>query len=143
MSTWTHVCGSVRIDDMSFLKQKRNQIKDVEKILGKMCTWNNWYDKCKLPMGSEGSIEYKVIQNTDEDSLARFDILIYGDLRDYDDLEEIKNWFISLKEKFENNESFMCIRDAVLKCYCETGEVDNLKIIIYNAEKSEFEEVKL
>lgn len=141
MSKWTHVSGVIRIDDFSFIScRKRNTSKTVEKIIGPMCLFEKWNKHSKLPTGSEGSIEYKVIQNKDESSLARFTVVFYGDLRDYDDLEEIKQWFIKLREEIEAVDNEMIYRDAILKAWVES--TDKPLIIKLNDETLELEEIK-
>lgn len=141
MSKWTHVSGVIRIDDFSFIScRKRNTSKTVEKIIGPMCLFEKWNKHSKLPTGSEGSIEYKVIQNKDESSLARFTVVFYGDLRDYDDLKEIKQWFIKLREEIEATHNEMIYRDAILKAWVES--TDKPLIIKLNDETLELEEIK-
>lgn len=141
MSKWTHVSGVIRIDDFSFIShRKRNTSKTVEKIIGPMCLFEKWNNDSKLPTGSEGSIEYKVIQDKDESSLARFTVVFYGDLRDYDDLQEIKEWFIKLREEIEASDNEMIYRDAILKAWVES--TDKPLIIKLNDETLELEEIK-
>lgn len=136
MSVWTHVNGVVRLNDYSFLSSKRNTRKDVEKIIGPMCLFHNWNKNTKLPLGSEGSVEYKVIQSTEESNLARFNIIFWGDLRDYDDLNEIIQWFNNLKKEIESKDTFMQYRDAILSCECELG---NSIIVKLNTETNKLE----
>lgn len=136
MSVWTHVNGVVRLNDYSFLSSKRNTRKDVEKIIGPMCLFHNWNENTKLPLGSEGSIEYKVIQSTEESNLARFNIIFWGDLRDYDDLNEIIQWFNNLKKEIESKDTFMQYRDAILSCECEAG---NSIIVKLNTDTNKLE----
>lgn len=141
MSKWTHVSGVIRIDDFSFIsRRKRNTSKTVEKIIGPMCLFEKWNKYSKLPTGSEGSIEYKVVQAKDEFSLARFTVVFYGDLRDYDDLQEIKEWFIKLREEIEASDNEMIYRDAILKAWVES--TDKPLIIKLNDETLELEEIK-
>lgn len=141
MSKWTHVSGVIRIDDFSFIsRRKRNTSKTVEKIIGPMCLFEKWNNDSKLPTGSEGSIAYKVIQDKDESSLARFTVVFYGDLRDYDDLQEIKEWFIKLREEIEATDNEMIYRDAILKAWVES--TDKPLIIKLNDETLELEEIK-
>lgn len=141
MSKWTHVSGVIRIDDFSFIShRKRNTSKTVEKIIGPMCLFEKWNKHSKLPTGSEGSVEYKVVQNKDESSLARFTVVFYGDLRNYDDLEEIKKWFIKLREEIEASDNEMIYRDAILKAWVERS--DKPLIIKLNDETLELEEIK-
>lgn len=141
MSKWTHVVGTIRLDDYSFIsKPKRNTAKDVEKIIGPTCSFKKWNNNTKLPTGSEGSVEYKVIQNRDESSVARFTVVFWGDLRDYDDLEEIKQWFMHLREELETTDNEMMYRDAILKAWVEY--TDKPLIIKLNDDTLELEEIK-
>lgn len=141
MSKWTHVSGVIRIDDFSFIsRRKRNTSKTVEKIIGPVCLFEKWNENSKLPTGSEGSIEYNVIQSKDESSIARFTVVFYGDLRDYDDLQEIKQWFIKLREEIEASDNEMIYRDAILKAWVES--TDKPLIIKLNDETLELEEIK-
>ena len=101
MSRWTHVAGSVRLDDLSFLLEERNTAKTVEKILGPMCLFEKWNEKSKIPRGSEGGIEYQIYTNKHDSSIARFSINFLGDLRDFDETDtvEIDKWFRKLLEE--------------------------------------------
>lgn len=130
MSTWSHVAGTVRLDDLSFIaKPLRNTVSEIEEIIGPMCTFEEWNDESTIPRGSEGGIEYKVCQN-DDGSLCRFNIAFWGDLRDFDteDCESIVTWFRDLCEcKFGNiTESLVSVRDAVLKYYTEFEDVQHV-----------------
>ena len=125
MSRWTHISGAVRLDDLSVILPIRNTKGTIEKILGPISTFEDWNEDCKLPTGSEGSIEYVIQENPHEHSIARFNILFYGDLRDFDssDLETIDTWFKKLLlEDFKSNMTMLNIRDAVLKVECELAE---------------------
>ena len=96
MSQWTHVNASIRFDSIL------GQGIITEKELGKMCKWedkdtSHWEDS-KLPCGSEGSIEYEIVQTGGENSMAAQVVVFAGDLRDYDDDKEILNYFKSITE---------------------------------------------
>lgn len=47
-----------------------------------------------MPFGSEGSLHKSVWTNPDESHMAAYVITVFGDLRDYDDVDAIKKWFI-------------------------------------------------
>lgn len=140
MSVWTHVSGVIRLDDYSFIKGKRNTKKDIEEIIGPMCLFHNWNSKTKLPCGSEGSLQYSIYESDNEAEIARFTVMFWGDLRDYDNTDEIKKWFIELKKKFENKKNLICYRDAILKCKCEINDKD--LILKLNDDTLKIEEVK-
>lgn len=104
MSKWTHVCGCIRVDALRIVET--NGVERIKSILE---------EKTKLPCGSEGSIKYEILVNPDEYSTAAYTIPVWGDLRDYDDVAEIENWFNEVCGK-------LIIRNAVLNIDVELGE---------------------
>jgi len=136
MSIWTHVSGDIRVDDWSFVGDKRNTIKDIKKLLGPVSTFEKPNRRCKLPIGSEGSLEYQIWENPSESDLARFNISIWGDLRSFDskDVVKIEQWFKNLYLEFESDKVMLPWRDAVLKI--ET-EFDGISEILYLDSKKE------
>lgn len=109
MSTWTHITGCIRIDGIPMLRPAGGTKEGVEKILGNTCDFDSpdsAWDKCDVPCGSEGSLQYKIIRAGD--GLVLWTVAIWGDLRDYDNIEEIKGWFNKVTSKK------ISIRDAVL-----------------------------
>lgn len=98
MSNWTHVAAIVRIDGLVGLTGPI----DVIGIFGKEClfesdadTWKDAYRNPDryLPMGSEGSLQMSIWENSDTSSLAAVTVSIFGDLRDHDDPQQIVDWF--------------------------------------------------
>lgn len=89
MSVWAHVNGSVRVDSIRMLGKP-----DFSKIFIKSL-WDDTNSNCNMPEGSEGSLDFRVIENPDKDSLSAYTVSIFGDLRDYskDRLQDIKDWF--------------------------------------------------
>ena len=94
----------------------------IENILGKIINFDDEGDwETKLPLGSEGSIKYHICKNPNENSLAQCSVSIFGDLRRYDNVDAIEEWFKSVlffkynldtpKGKVEMG---LMIRDAVL-----------------------------
>jgi len=111
MSQWTHVCGCIRVDAIKGLTSKI----DFKKILGNIIEYETdgeW--STKLPLGSEGSIKYDIWTNSDMGEMYAYTISIFGDLRNYENKEEIKEWF---KNVCLN--SGLMIRDAVLSIQVE------------------------
>lgn len=105
MSIWTHVAAVFRIDGI----QKYGAELDWDKLIGKECLWESddkvWDDYKKnpqdyLPMGSEGSLQRSVWVNPDGSSLAAYTVTVFGDLRDYSNLDEIVDWFKNTCAKF-------------------------------------------
>ena len=109
MSIWTHVAGIIRIN---FISEIDTPI-DLNSILGTVCTGDNMCstieeeEKCTTPCGSEGSLQHEVVDGK---------VIIWGDLRDYEDLWEIQSWFTSIVN------SELSIRDAILLARVEGGE---------------------
>jgi hypothetical protein len=113
MSQWTHVCGCVRIDHLFNWKVINPRIKEA---FGKVLQYESpeqMWDEQKnhperyTPTGSEGGVEYNVWENPDKRSMASHTVSIFGDLRDYNNAEEIIEWFNKICKSF-------MIRDAVL-----------------------------
>lgn len=122
MSIWTHVAGVIRIDDFRLSRET----PDFDILIGKECLWDNehsvWEDQEAnpdkyLPMGSEGSLEKSIWINPDRDQLAAYTVTVFGDLRDYDKVDEIKNWFESVCNRLG-----VCVRNAVITIECEIGD---------------------
>lgn len=112
MSTWTHVVGCIRIDGTPSLG---DSIEEVKKIIGPICLYDNWKEESTLPRGSEGSLQYGIIEY--EKGLPWIAIPIWGDLRNFWDENFIKEWWKNLLTKFDENSYW--IRDAVLKIQVE------------------------
>lgn len=133
MSVWTHVAAIFRVDG---LKVGRDGPKingyvkpDWDKVTGKAiyeCDWltdddyelqrlhRSWeeYEKDPelfMPAGSEGSLQRAVWVNPDRSCAARYVVTVFGDLRDYEDHEAIKEWFEKVCER-------CYVRQAVCNC---------------------------
>lgn len=76
MSQWTHVNCSIRVDSFRFLPQE-----EKPKIVG------------DLPEGSEGPLSSLIWVNPDVHHMAAYTVVVFGDLRDYDDVQEILSFF--------------------------------------------------
>lgn len=119
MSMWTHVNGSIRIDGLPQMSDKYT-VQAVKKFLGNTCKFDSSdkeWSECNVPCGSEGSIQYNVFEYGTE--FPWIIVNIWGDLRDYDNVEAIKEWFskILLPEKA----GVFPIRDAILQVSVEDG----------------------
>jgi len=118
MSTWTHIAGAIRIDAFGDIK------KLIQDRLGNTCNFHStdkeWKD-CNVPCGSEGSLQYKILEVGKP--LAMYTVAIWGDLRDYEDIEEIKEWFDKVTVG-----SGLAIRNAVLIAQCN----DKVEVFEYN-----------
>ena len=102
MSIWTLVNAQVRIDHFGDCIKS-----EIEKELGEISTFE---EPCCtiIPKGSEGSLEYTIIDHKDEHCLDRYIVSVYGNLRDYNHEREIRDWFNNFLKKFD-------IRQAVLQ----------------------------
>jgi len=116
MSVWTHVAAVVRIDDFRFSDDQ--PIPDWDEIFGKECLFDapsEVWDDCEahpekyLPCGSEGTLQKTAWINPDSHMVAAYTVTIFGDLRDYENLDEIIDWF---KEKVDSSK--IGIRQAVI-----------------------------
>lgn len=112
MSCWTYVYGSFsgQVDE--------NETEDtLQKTLGTVCTWGDavnhkitqqqWQDafdkeKNRIPMGSEGSVEYTISFKDSVFGKTAF-INFVGYLRDYGeskkDIDYLREWFITIFNK--------------------------------------------
>ncbi len=94
MSTWTHICGCIRFDGVVALGTPAPN-------LGRTCSFDDdsdTWDNCDVPCGSEGSIEHHLRTCTEDSKMARWSAMFYGDLRDYDDHDEILEYFKRITE---------------------------------------------
>lgn len=114
MSNWTHVAGIIRIDSIRIFE---NNI-DFDKLIGKeieydssLTEWDTAYEHPEeyMPFGSEGSLQKSIWVNPDKDCLSAYTVSVFGDLRDYDDLQEVVKWFKITCSKFDD-----AIRNAVI-----------------------------
>lgn len=114
MSVWTHVAGVIRVDCLRCLGKK----PDFNKIFVSE-VWNeNTFGTCNMPMGSEGSLDFRVIENPNSASLAAYTVVIFGDLRDFgaEDIHKIEDWWDNVLEQCG------MIRQAILQIQPEDGE---------------------
>lgn len=124
MSQWTHVSGIIRVDsivDRGVTKEKEKKL--LEDFLGPICSYDDEEssEQCHLPCGSEGSLRYEVsiTGHANEEpgyfsaSVSRGHISIWGDLRDYNDFQEILNWFKSLCSSIQKEIGYW-VRDSIL-----------------------------
>lgn len=112
MSIWTHVNGNIRIDSMRF---SGSEVSKINSVLGKIVNYDDEDWSTTLPCGSEGSLEYNIWENPRESSLSAYSVSIWGDLRDYSNIEEIKRWFNFIIKQF-------MVRDAILSISVEDGD---------------------
>lgn len=123
MSQWTHVAAVFRIDAFS----RDLTSEKVEAIIGKELGFEpldpSVAEDGYLPMGSEGTLKYAITVNPDVHALAAYTLTVYGDLRDYDSVEELETWFKKCVR------GFALIRQAVCTIEVEGQQVVNITAI--------------
>lgn len=147
MSVWTHVTGMIRVgrfnfeEGDSFRARTKEGMKILRDILGPMAVYKpesdpdckvfgRNYDRCKLPKGSEGSLQYGIISDPIVGSSDNYVISFFGDLRDYDlsnVSDDLRTWFYNFQREVSNykndseQDSFE-VADAILNASISTGE---------------------
>lgn len=116
MSIWTHVSGVIRIDSIPQIMSYLNHEKDpTESII------NEVFNDSNVPNGSEGplNIHYKC---TYPENYANWGfIVVEGDLRDYEDIDKIEEWWDSFLEQLDFRN--LSIRQSAIRIDCEDGRV--------------------
>lgn len=113
MSQWTHVVGCIRIDGLPKIDPQTYTIENIKQILGPICLFGDWNENSTLPIGSEGSLQYEIIEYYS--GLPWVVIPIWGDLRDFGpgDTPGIIEWWKNILKQFETKK--FIVRDAVFK----------------------------
>lgn len=138
MSQWTHVYGIIRFDAFrtGLVVTRPLRLEDVEDVIGHSyrIDWDGELDKIpadgstgpEVPGGSEGPIQYKVIENPFKPSLAAYDVPIWGDLRDRgaETIKEVGDWLariVAESKPPKNRTGLLGVRDLVVKVDVEYG----------------------
>lgn len=79
MSQWTHVSGTIRFDGFRSVGQ---QPPDLGSTVGFDDPEGDW-DACDVPCGSEGSLQYQIIENPHLTATAAWVAVFWGDLRNF------------------------------------------------------------
>lgn len=128
MSTWTHVAGVIR----AYGVQDMATGHDWDSIIGKECLWGSnseaWKDADDhpeeyMPLGSEGTLQKSIWVNPDKSDMTAYTISVFGDLRDWYDVDAIVEWF----KKIVKNK--LWVRSAVITV---TNTIDNTRTWAYN-----------
>lgn len=115
MSTWTHVAGVVRFDSIRGMGPE----PDWDDIFGKECLWEAnpevWKDADEhpekyMPCGSEGTLQKTIWENPEKSCMAAYTVSIFGDLRDWYDVDAIIDWF----KRIVKDENLLWVRSAVI-----------------------------
>ena len=78
------------------------------------------YEKRALPQKEEKILFSIIFMNT----LLVFHgllLLFGGDLRDYDNLKEIKEWVNGIYDAFDDYDGILFIRQGIVTCYVDNG----------------------
>lgn len=125
MSQWTHVAGVVRFDGIAGMMP--------EPVLGNTVSYEDperKWSECNVPMGSEGSLSHNMVTSSRDSDLARWVATIWGDLRDYDNADEIIEYF----KRIVNGQM---IRSGVFKIDVEGSPT---RVFFYDGEKEKWVE---
>ena len=93
MSIWAHVAGVIRFDGILGLTP--------EPDCGNTCSFEDdgpIWDRCNIPCGSEGSLQVSKWQDPTGSSLAQWTYTIFGDLRSFENFQEIINYFTRITD---------------------------------------------
>lgn len=159
MSQWTHINGSIRYDHISLglseikhpiWNNKDNQYYSLDKILGnkfpsyawnwdetlteeKEVEYDELWDSCEVPIGSEGSIDYSIWQNPKSNIISQYTVNIWGDLRDFglSNIDKVKSWFNKITDGF-------MIRSAILEI-----DIESHSTIILSYQDNQIKEIIL
>lgn len=101
MSIWAHVAAVIRYDDLRIPGMPT--MGHPQKFLGrsyKPYEYGNLSKRehCDMPCGSEGSLEWNINENPDRSCLAAYVVTVHGDLRDYEDWDEIEAYLNRITE---------------------------------------------
>ena len=127
MSQWTHVAGIIRIDSMmellgpgldmtrQILLQRLGFAWDYDDLGNELV--NDVVDNSPVPFGSEGSVQYDIVKTRPEEGIGKHClswgyIAIHGDLRDFDDPNQIYEWLFNALSTI--NDDGMGFRQAIV-----------------------------
>lgn len=115
MSIWTHVAGCIRVDSIDCIHDITPEIKKIFKSCSFDSPREDW-DKCNMPCGTEGSVQWSLWVNPDKSAMASHVITLFGDLRCYgkDEEKEITLWWKRTISKLNTCKGSFGVRDAIL-----------------------------
>ncbi len=136
MSQWTHVAGCIRIDNFIDSEERmESELGRIREKIGEECSYDDLLngvdpvDSCNIPCGSEGSLEYG-ISKPYSPGLPWICVYIWGDLRDYNDQNEIHEWIkkicegelirnCCIKVDVERSNSYIIYDNHIIDCGTE------------------------
>lgn len=134
MSIWTHVAGVIRIDGIYGVTEEIGSEAMLDRLVGKVLDFNDeldrWHDADEhpeefMPLGCEGSLKRSLWINPHMNAMARYTLSVFGDLRDYHDVNAVVEWFRNRCRQIHRgtNDEFECmgVRNAVITVECDDG----------------------
>lgn len=108
MSQWTHIAGAIRFDAITAATMIDERAADavvdhsIRHAFGKTFDFEDLMQSVDTaaghgrlaPAGSEGSVQYRVIKTARMRQMSWGAVLIWGDLRDYDDWQALREWIV-------------------------------------------------
>ena len=88
MSVWTHVAVVIRVDDLRGIgisKDRKLGFPPNPKAYS-------------VPSGSEGGLKFNIWINPEPSHIAAYTLMIWGDLRDYNNIDEIVTYLNEITE---------------------------------------------
>lgn len=132
MSIWTHVAGVIRIDGLYGITKEIDSETMLDRIVGKVLDFNDDFDRWRdadehteefMPRGSEGSLKRAIWTGPCKSTNAnlRWTLSVFGDLRDYYDVNAVIEWFKTCCQKLNGDDQCIGIRNAVITVECDDG----------------------
>jgi hypothetical protein len=127
MSIWTHVTGNIRISgNRKLINSLLGEIIVYDKETYDKDEWARLFEESIIPKGSEGSIQYFIFNNINgkineipnDKYYDNVNIALWGDLRNFDETDEIEQWFNNIIYHKD-----IMTRDAVIKITCFDSKV--------------------
>ena len=130
MSIWTHVAGCIRVDGFVYDAADDDELKEkINSSVGKIINFADADYNTNIPCGSEGSLKYKWLRNDHRSATNIGQILIWGDLRDYSNVDAIETWLSEIVDNLAKHNFY--IRDGIASVDVEFND-DNRFIFSYN-----------
>lgn len=121
----THVCGCIRVNDPDPKKNSIPKLDRIKDVLGRIVEIHDLDWDTDVPCGTDGSLHYEIMERRRRDLSIEYVIPIYGDLKDYTDVDEVENWFRGVCE-------YLPVRQATLIVEADNTEP---RVISYTMRK--------
>lgn len=114
----THITGTLRVDGYAGVNEPQWD------NLFRSAHWREptSFDKCNMPCGKEGSIQYSVKVNDDPNDTARYIVTFWGDLVEFGNENDVYNvyyWFQRVVKKLDLiRQGILLVSDSFNKNSC-------------------------